>query len=151
MVDSITEFNGTIDKFIGDAIMAYWNAPLKIKNHADLAVQSALRQLEQLNKLNMRLEKEFNIVLQIGIGINSGEAIVGEMGSTGRSDYTIIGDTVNLASRVESLTKNYKCALIITEQTKELLSKEYDIIKLDTLKVKGKVEETTIYTINKLL
>ena len=151
MVDSITQFNGTIDKFIGDSIMAYWNAPLEVKNHADLAVQSALRQLEQLDTLNGTLEKEFNITLQIGIGINSGEAIVGEMGSAGRSDYTIIGDTVNLASRVESLTKNYKSTLIITEQTKKLLSRKYDIVKLDTLQVKGKLEETTIYSIKKLL
>ncbi|MDB2562075.1 adenylate/guanylate cyclase domain-containing protein [Sulfurimonas sp.] len=151
MVDSITQFNGTIDKFIGDAIMAYWNAPLEVENHADLAVQSALRQLEQLDKLNIVLKKEFNIILKIGIGINSGEAIVGEMGSTGRSDYTLIGDTVNLASRVESLTKEYKCSLIITEQTKSLLQEKYDIHKLDTLQVKGKVEKTTIYSVNKVL
>jgi adenylate cyclase len=149
MVDSITEFDGTVDKFIGDAIMAYWNAPLSIEQHADMAVKSALKQLERLDELNITLREDFDIELHIGIGINSGEVIVGEMGSAGRSDYTLIGDTVNLASRVESLTKDYQCSLIITEQTKILLQDTYNIQKLDTLNVKGKTEETTIYTINK--
>ena len=149
MVDSVTEFRGTIDKFIGDAIMAYWNAPLSIDNHADMAVQSALKQLEQLDILNIQLKKDFDIELKIGIGINSGEAIVGEMGSKGRSDYTIIGDTVNLASRVESLTKDYNCELLITQQTKDLLKHDYQLIKLNTLSVKGKEEKTTIYKVIK--
>lgn len=148
MVDSITEFNGTVDKFIGDAIMAYWNAPLTVNNHADMAVQSALQQLEKLKILNISLKEEFAIELKIGIGINSGEVIVGEMGSSGRSDYTLIGDTVNLASRVESLTKKYECALLITEQTKLLLKDSYTLEKVDSLRVKGKQEETTIYRVN---
>lgn len=148
MVDSITEYNGTVDKFIGDAIMAYWNAPLTVENHADMAVQSALQQLEKLKLLNIALKEEFAIELKIGIGINSGEVIVGEMGSTGRSDYTLIGDTVNLASRVESLTKKYECALLITEQTKILLKGTYILEKVDSLRVKGKQEATTIYRVN---
>lgn len=148
MVNSITEFDGTVDKFIGDAIMAYWNAPLSIEKHADMAVKSALKQLEKLDELNLHLLQDFNIELRIGIGINSGEVIVGEMGSAGRSDYTLIGDTVNLASRVESLTKVYKCSLIITEQTKNLLQDTYKIQKLDTVNVKGKTEETTLYSIS---
>ncbi|MFT7002810.1 MAG: adenylate cyclase [Sulfurimonas sp.] len=147
MVESITEFNGTVDKFIGDAIMAYFNAPLPLENHADMALKSALRQLERLDVLNIELKKEFGIELKIGIGINSGDAIVGEMGSSGRSDYTLIGDTVNVASRVEDLTKVYKCKLIITEQTKDLLQDTYNIKKLDVLRVKGKKEETTIYEV----
>ena len=147
MVESITEFNGTVDKFIGDAIMAYFNAPLALDAHADMAVKSALRQLQKLNELNIELKKEFGIELKIGIGINSGEAIVGEMGSSGRSDYTLIGDTVNVASRVESLTKNYNCKLLITQQTKDLLQENYNIKKVDVLKVRGKKEETTIYEV----
>ena len=147
MVNVNTHYQGTIDKFIGNSIMAYWNAPLKISNHADMAVESALEQLKKLRELNKQLKKEFDIKLRIGIGINSGEVIVGEMGSQGRSDYTLIGDTVNIASRVESLTKEYNCQLIITQQTKDLLQKSYNIIKLDTLRVKGKKIETTIYKI----
>ena len=149
MVDSITEYNGTVDKFIGDAIMAYWNAPLMVDKHADMAVQSALQQLEKLKVLNVALQEEFAIELKIGIGINSGEVIVGEMGSSGRSDYTLIGDTVNLASRVESLTKKYECPLLITEQTKLLLQDSYIFEKVDSVRVKGKQEETTIYRVNK--
>jgi len=147
MVESITEFNGTVDKFIGDAIMAYWNAPLEVHNHADMAVQSALLQLKRLDSLNIELKKEFGIELSIGIGINSGEVIVGEMGSSGRSDYTLIGDTVNLASRVEALNKKYKTKLIITQQTKDLLKDSYNIKKLDVVKVKGKTNETVIYEV----
>lgn len=147
MVDSITEFNGTVDKFIGDAIMAYFNAPLPQEAHADMALKSALRQLQRLDELNVELKKEFGIELKIGIGINSGEAIVGEMGSSGRSDYTLIGDTVNVASRVESLTKEYGCKLLITQQTKDLLQDSYNIKKLDVLRVKGRKGETTIYEV----
>ena len=113
-----------------------------------MAVQSALQQLKKLEELNISLKKEFDIELTIGIGINSGEVIVGEMGSTGRSDYTLIGDTVNLASRVESLTKTYKCSLLITEQTKNLLQESYNIEKVDLVRVKGKQEETTIYKVS---
>ncbi len=147
MVDSITEYDGTVDKFIGDAIMAYWNAPLKVDMHADMALKSALKQLERLSELNKSLRNEFDVELKIGIGINSGEAIVGEMGSKGRSDYTLIGDTVNVASRVEQLTKDYKCSLIITQQTKNLLQDNYKIKKIDTLNVKGKEEKITIYEV----
>jgi len=147
MVHSITKHNGTIDKFIGDAIMAYWNAPLKFDNHADLALSSAIEQINKLKELNIELKKEFDVSLDIGIGINSGEVIVGEMGSSGRSDYTIIGDNVNLASRIEGLTKNYDAKIIITEFTKELLKEKYTIKKLDTVKVKGKEKETTIYEV----
>ncbi len=147
MVESITEFNGTVDKFFGDAIMAYFNAPLPLKNHADMALKSALRQLQRLDTLNIELKKEFGIELKIGIGINSGEAIVGEMGSSGRSDYTLIGDTVNVAARVEQLTKDYNCKLLITQQTKDLLKDTYNMKKLDVLRVKGKKEETIIYEV----
>lgn len=147
MVESITEHKGTVDKFIGDAIMAYWNAPIELNNHADLALQSAIDQLKKLKELNVKLNKEFGITLEIGIGINSGGCIVGEMGTKGRSDYTLIGDNVNLASRVESLTKKYNSKIIITEFTKELLKETYTLRKLDTLAVKGRKEKTTIYEV----
>jgi len=147
MVESITNHEGTVDKFIGDAIMAYWNAPIKTDNHADLALSSALDQLKKLNELNIELKKEFSITLDIGIGINSGECIVGEMGSSGRSDYTLIGDSVNLASRVEDLTKLYNAKIIITEHTKKLLKNSYKIVKLDTVQVKGKTQKTVIYEV----
>jgi len=147
MVKAIDKYKGTVDKFIGDAIMAYWNAPLKMEYHADAAVSSALEQLKQLEQLNHKLLDEFNVTIKIGIGINSGECIVGEMGSSERSDYTIIGDQVNLASRVESLTKFYGVALIITQHTKKLLQDEYLFCELDRVQVQGKNEATTLYEV----
>lgn len=153
MTQSIIEHRGTVDKFIGDAIMAYWNAPTHVENHADSAVECALEQLKLLNKVNEQLEEIFNVHIKIGIGINSGECIVGEIGSndkksdSGRSDYTIIGDAVNLASRVEGLTKEYGVKLIITEHTKKLLKGEYELREIDRVQVRGKSEATTLYEV----
>ncbi|MFV7791527.1 adenylate/guanylate cyclase domain-containing protein, partial [Aliarcobacter lanthieri] len=88
MSEIIIKYQGTIDKFIGDAIMAYWNAPIDIKNHCDLALKASLEQLEVLEKLNVELQKENLPKIDIGIGLNTGTVIVGEMGSSLRSDYT---------------------------------------------------------------
>ena len=105
MANIIDERFGTIDKFIGDAIMAYWNAPFDLPNHADYAVDSAIEQIIYLRNMQEDIHEKYGVELDIGIGINTGEVVVGEIGSTGRSDYTVIGDPVNLASRVESLNK----------------------------------------------
>ncbi|SFV58338.1 Adenylate cyclase [hydrothermal vent metagenome] len=146
MVDIITKYNGTVDKFIGDAIMAYWNAPLEIKNHPDRALESAIEQILTLQKLNRKFTQENKPNINIGIGINSGVSVVGEMGSYGRSDYTCIGDAVNLASRSEGLCKPYGSRIILTEFTKKLLIKEeYFIRELDRVRVKGKHKPVTIY------
>ncbi|NVJ54278.1 MAG: adenylate/guanylate cyclase domain-containing protein [Campylobacteraceae bacterium] len=147
MSDVIIQNQGTIDKFIGDAIMAYWNAPCEVKNHADKAVQSALLQLEKLEKLNKELEKDFNLSIQIGIGIHTGIAVVGEMGSEGRSDYTIIGDNVNLTSRVESLCKYFGVDLLITESTKKSLKEKYHLKYLANTIVKGKSTSIKLYEV----
>ena len=147
MVDIISKNQGTVDKFIGDAIMAYWNAPKTISNHADLAVSSAIDQIKALNELNKTFLLEGKPEIKIGIGINTGRVIVGEMGSTGRSDYTIIGDHVNLASRVEGLTKAYGAEIIITQTTKDQLTKNYEILDIDLVRVKGKNEPVKIYQV----
>ena len=147
MVENITIHQGTIDKFIGDAIMAYWNAPIKIEGHADKAVTSALEQLKRLTQLNHQLKQEFDIEINIGIGIHTGEVTIGEMGSTGRSDYTIIGDNVNLASRLEGLSKLYGANIIISEATKRALTASYPIRSLDIVKVKGKEKAVEIFEI----
>ena len=138
MSEIIIKNNGTIDKYIGDSIMAYWNAPFDIDNHADKAVISALEQLEELKKLNIILKNLNQPKIDIGIGITTGIVTVGEIGSIGRSDYTIIGDNVNLGSRIESLCKFYGCNLIISENTKEQLKEKYIFRYLDFIKVKGK-------------
>ena len=147
MVESINTYQGTVDKFIGDAIMAYWNAPTEVKNHADQAVTSALEQITLLNSVNIELKKAFNITIAIGIGINTGEVTIGEMGSAGRSDYTIIGDNVNLASRLEGLNKLYGSSILISEATKERLTHHYRLRTLDIVKVKGKEEAIEIFEV----
>jgi adenylate cyclase len=127
--------------------MAYWNAPLRVENHADKAVLTALEQISKRDILNKTIKANFGFDVDYGIGINTGEVVVGEIGSNGRSDYTIIGDAVNLASRVEGLCKPYKVRLVITEFTKQQLSKPYVIQLLDIVRVKGKLEPVKIYEV----
>jgi len=162
MTETIIEYKGTVDKFIGDAIMAYWNAPLDIKDHATQAVIATLEQLHQLDALNekLRADKRFEAVvamsdkkgipiIDIGIGINTGMAIVGEMGSSRRSDYTAIGDSVNLGSRLESLCKFYNSKCNISNFTKAQIDESKYIFRfLDLVTVKGKSEPVEIWQIH---
>lgn len=161
MTEIIMQEHGTVDKFIGDAIMSYWNAPQNVVEHADKAVIASLRQLHALGALNEKLmnmpkfEKAATLfrnankpLIDIGIGINTGEAIVGEMGSTHRSDYTVIGDSVNVASRVESLCKYYGSRLSISNFTKEQLKGEYIFRFLDYVAVKGKSKPIEIWQVH---
>ncbi|SHO81052.1 Adenylate cyclase [hydrothermal vent metagenome] len=147
MVDNIISHKGTIDKFIGDAIMAYWNAPLEIKNHTDMALISAIEQIELLEIINRKLTPEYDITIDIGIGIHTGLVTAGDMGATGRSDYTIIGDNVNLASRLEGLTKQYKANILITKASYDNLTQEYKIRPIDLVEVKGKTQAVEIYEV----
>ncbi len=161
MSEIITASHGTVDKYIGDSIMAYWNAPLDVIHHADTAVCAALEQLRYLPTLNARLSDDplFHSLAQtlntplidIGIGINTGIAIVGEMGSLQRSDYTVIGDTINVGSRLESLCKFYGAKLIISQSTKETLTQTYALRFLDRITVKGKHEPLDIWQVHELL
>ncbi len=161
MTEIIVKTGGTVDKFIGDAIMAYWNAPTSVAEHAEKAVIASLEQLHTLRELNKKLREnpEFASVVamsdakgvpivDIGIGLNSGIAIVGEMGSSGRSDYTVIGDPINLGSRLESLCKYYNSKLNISNFTKELLKGDYIYRFLDLVIVKGKSEPVEIWQIH---
>jgi adenylate cyclase len=161
MTEIIINEKGTVDKYIGDAIMAYWNAPLDVDNHADRAVRATLKQLHALKGLNERLRAnpeyenvtkmadEHGVpIVDIGIGLNSGVAIVGEMGSTKRSDYTVIGDPINLGARLESLCKYYNSRLNISNFTKEKLTGEYIYRFLDLVTVKGKTVPIEIWQIH---
>ncbi len=147
MVKSVEKNSGTIDKFIGDAIMAYWNAPLKVKSHTDKAVKTALYQISQRDFINKKINADFGFDVDYGIGINTGDVVVGEIGSAGRSDYTIIGDAVNLASRLEGLCKVYKVRLVVSEFSVAKLEDEYVMQLLDIVRVKGKKEPVKIYEI----
>ncbi|WP_373071300.1 CHASE2 domain-containing protein [Sulfurimonas sp.] len=154
MVDNIVSHHGTIDKFIGDAIMAYWNAPVPIKDHADEAVKSAIEQINMLEEINKKIKPVYDVEIGIGIGIHTGVVTAGDMGSEGRSDYTIIGDNVNLASRMEGLTKQYDAQILISKHTYESLKGKYKIRPIDLVEVKGKHKAVEIYEVlasNKLV
>ncbi len=145
MTDAIFEYKGTIDKFIGDAIMSFWGAPIKEPRHARQAVLASLRMMEKLKGVNEELKKRGFEPLSIGIGINTGTAVLGNIGSAKKLNYTVIGETVNLASRVEGLTKGYGCPLIITEFTFRALEGEIPCGVLDVVRVKGKQEPVRMY------
>jgi adenylate cyclase len=145
MTEIILRNGGMLDKYIGDAIMAIFNAPVDIGDHPDRACTSALEMVQKTKELNDLFKREFNVDIRIGIGINTGEAVVGNMGSKVRFDYTAIGDTVNLASRLEGLNKLYKTDIIISEFTKKGLRARFLTRKLDVVVVKGKREPVPIY------
>jgi len=147
MTDTIIDNKGTIDKFIGDAIMAYWNAPVPVKNHPDLALLTAIKQIELLEDINVFLYKKYQTQIHIGIGIHTGLVTAGDMGSEGRSDYTIIGDNVNLASRIEGLTRIYDVEILISEETYRQLKRNYIIRYIDRVEVKGKTKDVKIYQV----
>lgn len=133
---------GTIDKYIGDAIMAFWNAPLYTKEHETYAVLSAVLMQNKLKEFN----KEKNADLAMGVGVHVGDVVVGNVGSSERINYTILGDTVNTTSRLEGLTKKYGVGIIATEEIKNCVKdKRIAFRKLDVITVKGKSEATTIY------
>ncbi len=142
MTDIILKNGGTIDKYMGDCIMAFWNAPIDTPKHKQLAVLTAYQMRKKLKEMNDN--GEFNPPCNIGIGINTGECLVGNMGSEQRFDYSVIGDAVNLASRLEGVSKNYDTNIIISEFTKE---DSMNCYKLDDVQVKGKEEKVTIYSI----
>ncbi len=141
----ILDNGGMLDKYIGDAIMAIFNAPVDLPNHPTAAARSALEMIRTVERLNHQLEREGLPAINIGVGLNSGGAVVGNMGSSLRFNYTAIGDTVNLASRLEGQTKNYRCRIIVSEFTAERLDDEFLLRRLDKVKVKGKNQAVRIY------
>ncbi len=154
MVDIVFRWEGTLDKFVGDAIMAFWGAPVEQPNHAELALRCALNMSDRLSKLQEKWISVGKESLDCGIGINSGEVVIGNIGALGKKmDYTAIGDPVNLCVRVESLTKEHNTRIIITEFTLEILRPLIDsnkfghleITELGSVKVKGKEKDVRIF------
>lgn len=159
MTDIIFKWDGTLDKFVGDEIMAFWGAPADQPDHAELAVRCALNMVHALAKMQERWIKEGKGVLDCGIGLNTGEVIIGNIGASGKKmDYTVIGDHVNLAARVEKLTRIYQAKIILTEFTKHHLESltekglmgHCSLKERDTVKVKGKEKEVKIFELRNL-
>jgi len=153
LTNAIIARNGTIDKYIGDAIMAFWNAPLDDASHEKDACDAALDMLARVDVLNREREREAadnNIAftpIMMGIGINSGRCTVGNMGSDLRFQYTVMGDTVNLASRIESLTRQYNLSILIGSRTAAAVREQFALLEIDSVRVKGKTEPEVIYTV----
>lgn len=147
MVDIVFRHGGTVDKFVGDMVMALFGAPLDDPDHADHAVQAAMEMIEELAKLNNEWEPQGRPALDIGIGINTGPMIAGNIGSEAIMSYTVIGDAVNLGSRLESLNKQYGTRIIISEATRASLKQEYPLRSLGEVVVKGKTQAVPIFEV----
>jgi len=145
MTDLIMESGGVVDKYIGDAIMAFWGAPLEEPDHPAKACQVALDMIKKLEQERQEWQKEFGVEIKIGVGINTGPVIIGNIGSSKRFDYTAMGDTVNLASRLEGLNKEYGTEIIISQFTHEKVKDKFKFRYIDKVAVKGKEEKVGIY------
>ena len=147
MTKQIIENNGTLDKYIGDAQMAFWNAPVDEPNHAKMAVKTALEMMDSLDAFNKEVVAEGVPAFGMGLGINTGVVVVGNMGSDQRFDYTCLGDHVNLAARLEGQSKPYGVRIVLGPQTANQVSDTYSIFELDCIAVKGKKEGVKIFTL----
>ena len=145
MSSIIIKNQGLVDKYMGDAVMAIWGAPLDQPNHAESACYSSLEMIAKLKELQEKWKKQERPSFEIGIGLNSGHAIVGNMGSSNRFDYTAMGDNVNLASRMEGLNKLYGTNILITQNTYKDVKEKFETRKLDVVRVKGKKKPILIY------
>jgi adenylate cyclase len=158
MTEIIFKWDGTVDKFVGDEIMAFWGAPLPQDDQAERAVLCSIEMVKRLRQLQEDWARKGEAVLDMGIGINTGEMVVGNMGAEGRKmDYTVIGDSVNLGARVEALTRNYDAHVIVTEYTYKKITGRlrpgYQPVsksvfrELDSVRVKGKEHPVTIFKV----
>jgi len=147
MTDIVFKYDGTLDKYMGDAIMAIFGAPLDLPDHPIKACHSALEMIEELKNLNQKWIAEGKHPMDIGIGINTGPMMVGNMGSAQRFDFTVMGDSVNLGSRLEGVNKSYKTNIIISEFTFQRVKNEFTCMELDSVRVKGKKRPVRIYSL----
>ena len=153
MTNAIIERKGTIDKYIGDAIMAFWNAPLDDSDQEANACDAALEMLARAEALNGEFKREAEesggayMPLRIGIGLNTGPCVVGNMGSDFRFNYSVLGDTVNVASRLEARTKDYRLPLVIGSRTAAAVKQKFATMEIDLIQVKGKKQPEAVYTV----
>jgi len=149
MTAEILENKGTIDKYIGDAQMAFWNAPLKDTRHAENAVNTAIKMLKSLELFNEEIQQEGIPAFGMGMGINTAEVVVGNMGSDQRFDYTCLGDGVNLAARLEGQSKTYGVQIVLGPETAQQVRSNINVFELDCIAVKGKKIGVKIYTVGR--
>jgi len=147
MVDILLAHGGTLDKFIGDAVMGFWNAPAPDEDHARHAVACAVAMIEDTARLREQWEREGKAAIRIGIGVNTGDAVAGNIGAERVFGYTVIGDAVNLASRLESKNKDYGTEIIVSESTLARMGEGFTTVYLDEVKVKGKEKAVKIYQV----
>jgi adenylate cyclase len=153
LTNAIIEHKGTIDKYMGDAVMAFWNAPLDDANHEINACEAALEMLRRVDTLNSQREQQAKesgqrfIPIKVGVGINTGRCVVGNMGSDLRFNYSVLGDPVNLASRLEGQSKNYGLPIILGSRTATAVGDKFAVLELDCITVKGKTEPESVYTV----
>jgi adenylate cyclase len=153
LTNAIIDNKGTIDKYMGDAIMAFWNAPIDDKRHEENACRAALEMLRRVEALNREREEEAQrsggvfIPIKIGVGLNTGNCVVGNMGSDLRFDYSVLGDSVNLASRLEGQSKTYGVPIVIGSRTAENVADKFASLEIDLITVKGKTEPEHVYTV----
>lgn len=147
----ISKYNGVINKFIGDAVLAIFGEPIQDKNHAENAVKCANEMLQKVEQLQQKWLVEGKPKIEIGVGINTGDAFVGNIGSEKRLEYTVIGDMVNLASRIESYNKVYKTNFLISSTTYEKVRSIADVIKISEVSIRGKAKKLNIYEVLRLV
>ncbi|HEY7230200.1 MAG TPA: adenylate/guanylate cyclase domain-containing protein [Pseudolabrys sp.] len=153
LTNAIIEHKGTIDKYMGDAVMAFWNAPLTDADHEINACEAALEMLRRVETLNAQREQQAKdagqrfIPIKVGVGINTGRCVVGNMGSDLRFNYSVLGDPVNLASRLEGQSKNYGLPIIVGSRTASAIREKFAVLELDCITVKGKTEPESVYTV----
>jgi len=145
MTDIILETGGTIDKYEGDAIIAFWNAPLELADHAERAVRAALQCQAKLAAMRADLKARYGSEIFVRIGINTGPVVVGNMGSNQRFDYTFLGDAGNLAARLEGINKQFGTFLMISQNTRQAIGNTFPVRELSRVRVVGKSEPITIY------
>ena len=147
MVECVNENHGFVDKYIGDAIMAVWGTPISHGNDAENAINGALKMRTALMKFNLDRGSEKKPIIRIGCGLNTGDVLAGQIGSTERMEYTVIGDAVNLASRIEALNKPMGTDLLISQNTADIVEGIYDLVPMNKIKVKGKSKPQQIYAV----
>jgi class 3 adenylate cyclase len=146
MTGAIMDHNGMLDKYIGDAVMGVFGVPFHADDHALRALRSAMDMRTRLDRLNVDLKAKGLPELSIGIGLHTGELLIGSIGSTRRLDYTVIGDTVNVASRIEGMTRSYPVEILVSEATREAINSQVALYRIATVQVKNRVEPLTLWS-----